>query len=129
VGPNVARQIRDQERPASRGAGVHRQPGLRLGLRAIINAADQIRPAKRTSSSAGGTESMSNTPYLLTRARFGSEWARRIVDGMYRDGFHVPARRRDDGLDRGRRWPEQYGISREEQDRFAVESQAKAARA
>jgi acetyl-CoA C-acetyltransferase len=40
---------------------------------------------------AGGTESMSNTPYMLPRARWGYRLGHaEIVDGMYRDGFDDP---------------------------------------
>src|SRR6266550_2452352 len=71
VGPNVARQI------AVKSGLRHEVPAYTVnqacgsGLRAIMNAADQIRLGHANVILAGGTESMSNTPYLLTRARWG----------------------------------------------------------
>src|ERR1700704_5071060 len=71
VGPNVARQI------AIRSGLAHEVPAYTVnqacgsGLRAIMNAADQIRLGHANIILAGGTESMSNTPYLLPSARWG----------------------------------------------------------
>ena len=71
VGPNVARQI------AIRSGLRHEVPAYTVnqacgsGLRAIMNAADQIRLGHASVVLAGGTESMSNTPYLVPRARWG----------------------------------------------------------
>src|SRR5260370_1125911 len=71
VGPNVARQI------AIKSGLPHEVPAYTVnqacgsGLRAIMNAADQIRLGNAQVILAGGTESMSNTPYLLPRARWG----------------------------------------------------------
>src|SRR5438552_2987430 len=71
VGPNVSRQI------AIKSGLRHEVPAYTVnqacgsGLRAIMNAADQIRLGQASIVLAGGTESMSNTPYLLTRARWG----------------------------------------------------------
>src|SRR5437870_5179012 len=71
VGPNSARQI------AVRSGLRHEVPAYTVnqacgsGLRAIMNAADQVRLGAAEVILAGGTESMSNTPYLLPRARWG----------------------------------------------------------
>jgi len=71
VGPNSARQI------AVKSGLRHEVPAYTVnqacgsGLRAIMNAADQIRLGQANVVLAGGTESMSNTPYLLPRARWG----------------------------------------------------------
>jgi acetyl-CoA C-acetyltransferase len=129
VGPNVARQI------AIKSGLRHEVPAYTVnqacgsGLRAIMNAADQIRLGEANVVLAGGTESMSNTPYLLTRVRFGQRMGHgELIDGMYRDGFMCPLADEMMGST-AETLAEQYGISREEQDRFAVESQSKAARA
>jgi len=129
VGPNVARQI------AIKSGLRHEVPAYTVnqacgsGLRAIMNAADQIRLGAANVILAGGTESMSNTPYLLTRVRFGTRMGHgELLDGMYRDGFLCPLADEMMGST-AETLAEQYGISREEQDRFAVESQVKAARA
>src|SRR5215212_4151484 len=56
-----------------------------------MNAADQIRLGQASVVLAGGTESMSNTPYMLPRARWGYRMGdAELVDGMTRDGFLCP---------------------------------------
>jgi acetyl-CoA C-acetyltransferase len=91
VGPNVARQV------AIRSGLRHEVPAYTVnqacgsGLRAIMNAADQIRLGHSNVILAGGTESMSNTPYLLPRARWGYRMGDdEVIDGMVRDGFMCP---------------------------------------
>lgn len=129
VGPNVARQV------AVRSGLRHEVPAYTVnqacgsGLRAIMNAADQIRLGQAEVILAGGTESMSNTPYLLTRARWGMRMGDgELIDGMIRDGFMCPLADEMMGST-AETLADRYAISREEQDRFAVESQAKASRA
>src|SRR5688572_25811284 len=129
VGPNVARQI------AIRSNLRHEVPAYTVnqacgsGLRSIMSAADQIRLGQAQLVLAGGTESMSNTPYLLTRARWGMRMGDgEVIDGMIRDGFMCPLADEMMGST-AETLAEQYKISRQEQDRFALESQAKAGRA
>jgi acetyl-CoA C-acetyltransferase len=126
VGPNVARQI------AIRSGLRHEVPAYTVnqacgsGLRAIMNAADQIRLGQANVVLAGGTESMSNTPYLLTRARWGMRMGDgEIVDGMVRDGFMCPLADEMMGAT-AENLAEQYRISRREQDEYAVETQQRA---
>ena len=129
VGPNSARQI------AIKSGLRHEVPAYTVnqacgsGLRSIMNAADQIRLGHANVVLAGGTESMSNTPYLLPRARWGYRMGHdEVIDGMTRDGFMCPLADEMMGST-AETLAERYGISREEQDRFAVESQTKAGRA
>ncbi|HXG59382.1 MAG TPA: thiolase family protein, partial [Thermoanaerobaculia bacterium] len=69
------------------------------------------------------------TPYLLPRVRWGMRMGNdELVDGMYRDGFLCPLAGELMGAT-AETLAERYGIAREEQDRFALESQQKAARA
>jgi acetyl-CoA C-acetyltransferase len=78
---------------------------------------------------AGGTESMSNTPYLLTRARWGKRMGHdEVVDGMYRDGFLCPLADEMMGAT-AETLADRYGITREEQDAYAMETQRRAGRA
>jgi acetyl-CoA C-acetyltransferase len=126
VGPNVARQI------AIKSGLRHEVPAYTVnqacgsGLRAIMNAADQIRLGQASIVLAGGTESMSNTPYLLMRARWGMRMGDgEIVDGMYRDGFMCPLADEMMGAT-AENLAEQYRISRREQDEYAVETQQRA---
>jgi acetyl-CoA C-acetyltransferase len=126
VGPNVARQV------AIRSGLRHEVPAYTVnqacgsGLRAIMNAADQIRLGEANVVLAGGTESMSNTPYLLTRARWGMRMGDgEVVDGMYRDGFMCPLADEMMGST-AETLAERYDISRQEQDAYAVETQRRA---
>jgi acetyl-CoA C-acetyltransferase len=129
VGPNSARQI------AVRSGLRHEVPAYTVnqacgsGIRAIMNAADQIRLGEVSVVLAGGTESMSNTPYMLPRARWGYRMGNdEVVDGMIWDGFMCPLADEMMGST-AETLAERYDISREEQDRYAVESQARVARA
>jgi acetyl-CoA C-acetyltransferase len=129
IGPNAARQV------AIKSGLRHEVPAYTVnqacgsGLRAIMNGADQIRLGQAGVVLAGGMESMSNTPYMLPRARWGYRMGHaELVDGMTRDGFLCPLADEMMGAT-AETLAERYGITREEQDRFAMESQRKAARA
>jgi acetyl-CoA C-acetyltransferase len=126
VGPNVSRQI------AIKSGLRHETPAYTVnqacgsGLRAIMNAADQIRLGQASLILAGGTESMSNTPYLLPRARWGYRMGdAEVIDGMYRDGFLCPLADEMMGAT-AETLADRYEISREEQDAYAVETQLRA---
>src|SRR3954447_9555864 len=126
VGPNVARQI------AIKSGLRHETPAYTVnqacgsGLRAIMNAADQIRLGQASVVLVGGTESMSNTPYLLPRARWGYRMGdAEVIDGMYRDGFLCPLADEMMGAT-AETLADRYEISREEQDAYAVETQRRA---
>jgi acetyl-CoA C-acetyltransferase len=128
-GPNVARQVSyragvPQEAPAytvnmACGSGLK---SLDLGFRAVRDGDAEI-------VLAGGTESMSRVPYLLTGARWGYRMGSQpAVDAMYQDGFNCPLAEMVMG-ETAERLAEQYRIPREEQDAFALRSQQRAARA
>ena len=129
IGPNAARQV------AIKSGLRHEVPAYTVnqacgsGLRAIMNGADQIRLGQASVVLAGGTESMSNTPYMLPRARWGYRMGHaELVDGMTRDGFLCPLADEMMGAT-AETLAERYGITRAEQDQFAMESQRKASRA
>lgn len=99
------------------------------GLQAVAEAARLIAAGEARCVLAGGMESMSRVPFLLDRAREGYRLGHgEVVDAMYRDGFLCPLCGELMGAT-AERLADDYGISRDEQDRFAVESQAKAERA
>jgi acetyl-CoA C-acetyltransferase len=78
---------------------------------------------------AGGTESMSRLPYYLDGARWGYRLGNQeLVDGMYRDGFFCPLAKMVMG-ETAEVLAEEYKITRDEQDEFALMSQTRAARA
>lgn len=129
AGPNVARQVAwrtglPQEVPAYT---VNMACGS--GLKAIELAWRAVRDGDADVVLAGGTESMSRVPYLLTGARWGYRMGEQpVVDAMYQDGFQCPL---SDMLmgETAERLADQYRIGRQEQDQFALVSQQKAARA
>lgn len=123
VGPNIARQI-------ARRAGVpDTVPAYTVNkacgssLRTIINAVQALKCGDAEMILAGGSESMSNTPYLLTKARWGYRHGHaQVVDAMYQDGFLCPLCGQVMG-ETAETLAAQYKISREEQDRYALETQ------
>lgn len=122
-GPNTARQIAVRAGvPVERPAYTVNQ-ACASGLQAVLSAARAILLGEARVALAGGTESMSNTPYLLPRARWGQRLGHdTIVDGMYRDGFDDPL----SGLVMGATAEELAGlrgIDRASADRYAMESQ------
>lgn len=127
-GPNPARQVGHR-------AGVpHSVPAQTInkacasGLQAIASGAQSILLGESDVVLAGGIESMSRMPYLVDAA--DARWGHKMggfqfVDAMYRDGFADPL----SGLIMGETaevLARQYGITREESDAYAVESQQKA---
>jgi acetyl-CoA C-acetyltransferase len=97
------------------------------GLDAIAQAADLIRLGEYDIVVAGGMESMSGAPHLLTGSRQGHKFGTiDMIDSMAFDGLTDPF----DGVSMGEsteRFNAKFGISRSEQDEFAARSQQRAA--
>jgi len=99
------------------------------GLKAVALAAQAVMLGESEIVVAGGMESMSNAPYLMKGARFGFRLGNAelldsmIVDGLWDvyENFHMGQT--------GELVAEKYGITRQEQDHFALESHQKAVRA
>jgi acetyl-CoA C-acetyltransferase len=128
-GPNTARQIAHRAGvPDDRPAFTVNQ-ACGSGLQAVLCAARAILLGEARVVLAGGTESMSNTPYLLPRARWGYRLGHaEIVDGMYRDGFDDPL----SGLVMGATAEElavEAGVDRAAADAYALRSQERCERA
>jgi len=122
-GPNPARQIgfRAGIPESSPAWTVNRACGS--GLQSLVSASQSIRLGEREVVLAGGVESMSNTPYMLPKARWGYRMGHgELVDGMYKDGFLCPLADQLMGAT-AENLADQYQISREEQDAYAVETQ------
>lgn len=93
------------------------------GMKAAMLAHDLLRAGSARVMVAGGMESMSNAPYLMTKARAGLRLGHgEIKDHMFLDGL-------EDAYDKGKlmgvfaEWcAEKYGFSREAQDAFAIAS-------
>src|SRR3954462_3767296 len=96
------------------------------GLKAVALASQAIQTGDSTLVVAGGMESMSNAPYLLPQARKGLRLGdSQIVDSMIRDGLWDVYNDYHMGIT-GENVAQKYGITREEQDEFAVNSHRKA---
>ena len=99
------------------------------GLKAVMLAADQIRTGDIEIALAGGLESMTNSPYLLPKARGGYRMGHgEVLDHMFFDGLQSPF----DGQLMGtfaEATSRKYSFSRAEQDAFATESVRRALRA
>lgn len=126
LGQNVARQI-------SLGAGIPDSvPAMTINqvcgssLRAVSLAAQIIRCGDADVILAGGTESMSNAPYLLDKARWGQRMGNgKLLDSMISDGLWDIYNDYHMGMT-AENIAEKWNISRDEQDAFAVESQRRA---
>jgi acetyl-CoA C-acetyltransferase len=99
------------------------------GLKAVALAAQAVMLGESEVVVAGGMESMSNCPSLLPQARTGYRIGDgKLVDSMIHDGLWEAYEDFHMGMT-GELVSEKYGITREEQDRFAFESHQKAVRA
>jgi acetyl-CoA C-acetyltransferase len=99
------------------------------GLKAVALAAQAVQLGESEVVVAGGMESMSNCPYLLPNARTGYRLGdQKVVDSMISDGLWDVYENFHMGMT-GELVAEKYGITREEQDKFALESHQKAIRA
>jgi acetyl-CoA C-acetyltransferase len=99
------------------------------GLRAVALAAQAIQTGNAEVIVAGGMESMTNAPYLLPKARAGYRMGdATLVDAMIRDGLWEAYRGFHMGVG-AEMIAAKYGITREEQDAFAVRSHRRAAEA
>ena len=122
LGQNVARQV-------ALGAGL--SPGVPAttvnkvcgsGLKAVMLAAQAIKCDEASVVVAGGTENMSRAPYLLDRARGGYRMGNgELIDAMIRDGLWDVFNNVHMGLC-GDRCAQKFGLTREQQDEFAVAS-------
>lgn len=96
------------------------------GLRAISLAAQIIKAGDADVILAGGTENMSKAPFLLEKARYGYRMGdNTLVDSMIKDGLWDAYNDYHMGIT-AENVAERWGITREEQDMFALGSQQKA---
>lgn len=128
-GQNVARQV-------SIHAGVpETTPAMTVnklcgsGLRTVTMAAQFIALGDADVILAGGTESMTNAPYLLPRARYGYRMGHgEVVDSMIQDGLWDVFNDYHMGVT-AENVAERWSISRQDQDAFAAQSQQRAEKA
>ncbi|MFC1949804.1 acetyl-CoA C-acetyltransferase [Chloroflexota bacterium] len=125
-GQNVARQ-------ASIYAGIPKEINAYTvnkvcasGMKAVTLAAQAIRVGEAECIIAGGAENMSAVPYYAPKARWGARmFNAELVDGMVHDGLWEIFYDYHMGMT-SENIAEKYGITREEQDQFALESNNRA---
>ena len=128
-GPNPARQISVRSGLPQEVPAYTVNKACASGMKSIALAYQSITLGDATCILAGGTESMSRLPYYLDGARWGYRLGNQeLVDGMYRDGFFCPLANMLMG-ETAEVLAEQYKITRDEQDEYALTSQTRAARA
>jgi acetyl-CoA C-acetyltransferase len=99
------------------------------GLKAVGLAANEVKLGEAEFVIGGGMESMTNAPYLLPKARQGYRLGHgEMLDAMIHDGLWCAFDNWHMGMT-GEVVAETYGISREEQDEYAFNSQRKSAEA
>lgn len=126
LGQNVARQV-------AINAGIPKEvPAFTLnkvcgsGLRTVSLAAQMIKAGDADCVIAGGTESMSMAGYIMPSARWGARMNdTKMVDIMVNDGLTCAFNHYHMGIT-AENVAEQWGLTREELDKFAAESQSKA---
>ncbi len=129
LGQNPARQ-------AAIAAGIPKEvpaPTINMlcgsGLKSVAIASQMIRVGDADLVVAGGMENMTRAPYLLPTGRFGARMGpAELIDSMVFDGLTDAFNHIHMGIT-AENLADQYGISREEQDEFAANSQQRAERA
>ncbi len=129
AGMNVARQ-------AALAAGLPEQVPAEVvnrvcgsGLQAVVHAVEAIHMGHVDTIVAGGTESMSNAPYLLKDARWGYRMGNaEAIDSMIADGLTCAIHACHMGIT-AEEVAARFDVTREQQDAFAAESQRRAAAA
>ncbi len=129
LGQNPARQAMIKAGLPMSGGAITVNKVCGSGLKAVMLAAQVIQAGDAEVIVAGGMESMSRTPYYLENARTGYRlWDGKLVDGMVHDGlwdlvndYHMGYTAEIQSI--------KFNISREEQDQFAHESNARAMKA
>ncbi len=125
-GPNTGRQVSVRAGVPKEVSAYNVNIACGSGMKAVQLAAQQIALGDSQMVLAGGMENMTRVPFLLDRMRTGYRLGDATVyDAMYRDGLLDPLC----GLIMGEtaeNLVDMYGISRQEQDAFALESQQKA---
>uniref|UniRef100_A0A832I041 Thiolase family protein n=1 Tax=Eiseniibacteriota bacterium TaxID=2212470 RepID=A0A832I041_UNCEI len=128
-GPNLARQVVRRAGLPDAVPAYTINKACASGLQAIVSASHAVRLGEARAVLAGGVEHMSSIPFLALDVR----WGRRLgdaplVDAMFRDGYLCPLCNQLMG-ETAETLAVEYGIGREEQDRYALESNLRAARA
>ena len=123
LGQNVARQVSIKAGLPVETTAVTINIVCGSGLKTVAMAAQAIKSGDADIIVAGGTESMSMAPYVVPSARWGARMNNgKIVDCMVNDGLWDAFNQYHMGIT-AENVVEQWGLTREQQDEFAVRSQ------
>ena len=123
LGQNVARQVSIKAGLPVETTAVTINIVCGSGLKTVAMAAQAIKSGDADIIVAGGTESMSMAPYVIPSARWGARMNNgKIVDCMVNDGLWDAFNQYHMGIT-AENVVEQWGLTREQQDEFAVRSQ------
>ncbi|HEP1417311.1 acetyl-CoA C-acetyltransferase [Streptococcus pyogenes] len=129
LGQNVARQVAVHSGIPEDKTAFTLDMVCGSGLKAIQLAAQSIMLGDADIVIAGGVENMSQAAYVSTQHRFGQRLGNsQLIDTLVHDGLTDAFNNYHMGIT-AENVAQKYGISREEQDQFALESQEKAAKA
>jgi acetyl-CoA C-acetyltransferase len=124
--PNPARQVQFKVGIPQEATAWTINMACASGMKTMALAADELRLGRAKVVVAGGMENMTRVPFMLDRMREGYRLGDApIIDGMYHDGFRCPVSDMIMG-ETAELLARERGITREEQDAFAKESQDKA---
>lgn len=99
------------------------------GMKAVMFATQAIKCGDADIVVAGGMESMSQTPFYSMNTRTGNKFGNtQLIDGIFNDGLQDAYNKEAMGVS-GDKTAEKYGVSREEQDAFAIKSYERSANA
>ena len=128
-GPNLARQVVRRAGLADAVPAFTIHKACASGLQAVVSGAQSIRLGDSDVVLSGGTEHMTSVPFLALDVRWGKKLGdEALVDAMYRDGYLCPLCNQLMG-ETSETLATEYAVSREEQDRYAIASHQRAARA
>ena len=128
-GTNLARQIVRRAGLGDEVPAFTIHKACASGMQAIVSGAQSVRLGDSEVVLAGGVEHMSSVPYLALDVRWGKKLGDEpLVDAMYRDGYLCPLCNQLMG-ETSETLASEYSIPREEQDRYALESNRRATRA
>ncbi len=128
-GPNPARQIAVRSGIPVGTPAYTVNKACASGMKAIVLGYQEIILGNADVVLVGGTEAMSRVPYFVEGARWGTRLGHQtLIDGMYQDGFLCPLAKMIMG-ETAEVLAEQYKLSRDEQDAYALVSQQRAQRA
>lgn len=128
-GPNPARQIGQKAGLPDSVPAFTVNQACASGLKAVDLAWQEIALGRQECVLAGGAEAMSRIPYLAEDVRWGARMGHKpLVDAMLRDGYLCPLSEMIMG-ETAELLAAEYGISRAEQDAYALRSQQRSAAA